>query len=300
MKKTLLVITGLFLGFSLLAQNVAREVEASTSINTKTSTPKGVIYSEGFEVSTSPETGLLPEGWVQKRTTTLDATPETDASAPKWFRCEDGVYGFEDSSPYIRTGVASMATGYTAPNFTWAISPEIAIPTPEEGATTFEYWTWYKPESYATSYYVKILADDTWTTVITMIGTEATNNLFTTAVTVDLTPYHGKTIQIAFIYEYTDGMQMAIDDITIYNSDAVGISTNQFDNLKAYPNPFTNEIKVNSNVERVVVYNLIGQEVMNVKMTNNTINTSDLSSGVYVVAFQGANGERAIRKMIKR
>jgi hypothetical protein len=95
---------------------------------------------------------------------------------------------------------------------------------------------------------------------------------------------------------------MAVDNISIFNADGVGISTNQFNNLKAYPNPFTTEITISdaSKVDRVVVYNLIGQEVMNVKVTNNTINTSDLSRGVYVVAFEGENGERAIRKMIKR
>ncbi|HCY00705.1 MAG TPA: hypothetical protein DG754_11250 [Bacteroidales bacterium] len=70
--------------------------------------------------------------------------------------------------------------------------------------------------------------------------------------------------------------------------------------VNAYPNPFTNEITIsNAKVERVVIYNLIGQEVMNVRVNGNKVITSDLSSGVYVVSFEG-NGERAIRKMIKQ
>lgn len=76
-------------------------------------------------------------------------------------------------------------------------------------------------------------------------------------------------------------------------------SSNNF-TVNAYPNPFTNEITIsNPKVERVVVYNLIGQEVLNTRVIGNTVNTSNLSSGVYVVSFEG-NGERAIRKMIKQ
>lgn len=307
MKRALLVIIGLFLGFSLIAQNAARPIGVSVNSNAKVSTAKGVIYSEGFETSPDAATGQLPTGWVQKRTTTLDAAPTADAVSPFWFRQENGVYGFADpTGTYVKTGVGALVVGYTAPDFTWAISPDIEIPTPIEGATTMEFWTLYRNNGGTgpcpSSYYVKIFAEDAWTTVLSVVGpTTPENNLYETALTIDLTAYNGKTIKIAFIYEYTNGYQMAVDNISIFNADGVGISTNQFNNLKAYPNPFTNEITINNaSVERVVIYNLIGQEVMNVRNTNNKVITSDLSSGVYVVAFQGANGERAIRKMIKR
>ncbi|MDD4673324.1 MAG: T9SS type A sorting domain-containing protein [Bacteroidales bacterium] len=306
MKKTLLVITGLFLGFSLLAQNAAREIEASINSNAKFTNEKAAFYFEGFEESPDAGNGVLPTGWVQKRTTALDEDPTTDAESPMWFRQENGVYGFDDpDGDYVRTGVGSLAVGYTAPEFTWAISPEIPIPTPEEGSTFLEFWVWYANNGgsgpYPSSYYVNVFADGAWTNALSTVGpTEPENNFYETPVEIDLTAYHGKTIQIAFIYEFTDGYQMAVDDVTIYNSDPVGVSTNQFDNLAAYPNPFTDKISVNNaKVERVVIYNLIGQEVMNARVNGNTVDTSELLGGVYVVSFEG-DGERVIRKMIKQ
>lgn len=71
-------------------------------------------------------------------------------------------------------------------------------------------------------------------------------------------------------------------------------------NVNAYPNPFTNEITFGGDVSQVIIYNLIGQEVMNVNVTGTSVSTSDLSSGVYMVTFQNQFGERAVRKMIKQ
>ncbi|HZJ74699.1 MAG TPA: T9SS type A sorting domain-containing protein [Perlabentimonas sp.] len=74
----------------------------------------------------------------------------------------------------------------------------------------------------------------------------------------------------------------------------------QLSEVNAYPNPFTDKISIsNAKVERVVIYNLIGQEVMNARVNGNTVDTSELLGGVYVVSFEG-DGERVIRKMIKQ
>ncbi len=70
--------------------------------------------------------------------------------------------------------------------------------------------------------------------------------------------------------------------------------------VNAYPNPFTNEIQFDGNVSQVIIHNLIGQEVMNVKVNGTSVSTSDLSNGVYMVTFQNEIGERSIRKMIKQ
>ena len=73
--------------------------------------------------------------------------------------------------------------------------------------------------------------------------------------------------------------------------------------LRAYPNPFSNQISISGadKVNRVVITNLIGQHVMSVVLNGTeTINTSQLNSGVYLVTFEGQNGERVVRRMIKQ
>jgi len=80
-----------------------------------------------------------------------------------------------------------------------------------------------------------------------------------------------------------------------------GVEENLLANLSVYPNPFGNQISVRNaeGVNRVIITNLIGQVVMDTPLTSETINTSKLSNGVYMVIFQGRNGERVVRKMVK-
>ncbi|HPX07699.1 MAG TPA: choice-of-anchor J domain-containing protein [Tenuifilaceae bacterium] len=82
----------------------------------------------------------------------------------------------------------------------------------------------------------------------------------------------------------------------------VGITPNILASLEVYPNPFNHQISVRNaeGVNRVVITNLIGQVVMDIPLTSETINTSDLGKGVYMITFIAENGERAIRKMIKQ
>jgi uncharacterized repeat protein (TIGR02543 family) len=115
-------------------------------------------------------------------------------------------------------------------------------------------------------------------------------------------------------YSYTVAKTgyITIEDVaTVVNSDLmvpivmfpVGVSTNALSNLNVYPNPFSNQITISnpSVVNRVVVANLIGQVVMDVR-TNGaaTVETAKLSAGIYLVTFEAANGESVVRKMVKK
>ncbi|MDD2549931.1 MAG: choice-of-anchor J domain-containing protein [Bacteroidales bacterium] len=82
-----------------------------------------------------------------------------------------------------------------------------------------------------------------------------------------------------------------------------GIDSELFSNLKVYPNPFSDKITIKNGdrVNRVIVTNIVGQRVMDINLNGlETIDTSELTNGVYLVTFEGANGERAVRKMIKK
>ncbi|MDD2197497.1 MAG: choice-of-anchor J domain-containing protein, partial [Bacteroidales bacterium] len=82
-----------------------------------------------------------------------------------------------------------------------------------------------------------------------------------------------------------------------------GIDSGFLSNLKVYPNPFSNEISITNadKVNRVIITNIVGQRLMDITLNGSeTINTSELTSGIYLVTFEGNNGESTVRKMIKR
>lgn len=81
------------------------------------------------------------------------------------------------------------------------------------------------------------------------------------------------------------------------------VETNEISTIRAYPNPFDSYITITNaeKVKRVVVTNLIGQKVMIFNSNGEaTVNTSELRSGIYLITFEGQNGQSTIRKMIKK
>ena len=80
----------------------------------------------------------------------------------------------------------------------------------------------------------------------------------------------------------------------------LGISQNAIDGLKVYPNPVTNGMfYINTTADQtkdVVVYDVLGKEVVKTK-TTNAVNVSNLKSGVYIVKIT-EEGKTATRKLV--
>ena len=69
------------------------------------------------------------------------------------------------------------------------------------------------------------------------------------------------------------------------------------DSYKAYPNPFSDELKfvANETVE-VTMYNSLGQVIKQTTFKDNgTLQTADLPKGVYVVFMKGESGIKTLR-----
>jgi hypothetical protein len=69
-----------------------------------------------------------------------------------------------------------------------------------------------------------------------------------------------------------------------------------------YPNPFSNQIHISGFEQevRVVVYDLRGQILLDMQLdASKSINTSELTAGVYFVKIMGSNNGQLIKKMIK-
>jgi hypothetical protein len=72
--------------------------------------------------------------------------------------------------------------------------------------------------------------------------------------------------------------------------------------FKVYPNPFNDMIMIDNNdkLTRVVVHNIAGQRVIDLKYPNHTISTSNLVSGVYLISLINEDGIAKTERMVKR
>jgi hypothetical protein len=92
------------------------------------------------------------------------------------------------------------------------------------------------------------------------------------------------------------------DNLYLHKNTVLGNSDFAVSNVKFYPNPATNVLNIEAslNIERVSVYNVLGQEVI-VNTPNSelvTIDVASLQSGIYVVKAT-IDGKVASSKLIK-
>ena len=91
------------------------------------------------------------------------------------------------------------------------------------------------------------------------------------------------------------------DNWTYVTTSVLGAASfSQIDGLKMYPNPTKNnlfiETALNSDIN-VSIVNMLGKEVVNAKVTNNTVNVSNLTSGIYIVKIT-EEGKTSTKKLI--
>lgn len=175
-----------------------------------------VIYEEGFEPAN--DTGALPDGWTQKKANNAIGNALVDLATGdrQWIRFSEQYYPYETyNAAWTRTGAASMHINWNveAEQNVYAITPEIELPAAAD--MTLEFWMYFS-SAYHTELNVLLELDGTWE-VLTELNSTAHANLYESAVTLDLTGKVG-TARIAFVYKWTDGIQMNIDDISIYGT----------------------------------------------------------------------------------
>jgi len=72
------------------------------------------------------------------------------------------------------------------------------------------------------------------------------------------------------------------------------------DNISIYPNPakdiLTISCKYTVTIEMVVIYNQMGQKVLEIELVNNTIDLSNLQLGMYIIEV--VSGQQKIREKL--
>lgn len=97
---------------------------------------------------------------------------------------------------------------------------------------------------------------------------------------------------------------MTVDELTITTTPNFTLSNDSFsqiDGLKLYPNPVKGgtlyvETALNNNVN-VTIYDIVGKQVINTPVTNNAVNVSELTSGVYIVTVT-EEGKTTSKKLV--
>ena len=116
-------------------------------------------------------------------------------------------------------------------------------------------------------------------------------------------------------YAYTvtvDGFQSVTGTVTINGEDTnvdivmipVGVNDTPIASISVYPNPFRDNLVIGNaaSVNRIIITNLMGQQVINISNNGNqevNIDTSTLNPGIYLVTTYTANGKRTVKKVVK-
>ncbi len=98
-----------------------------------------------------------------------------------------------------------------------------------------------------------------------------------------------------------DGGFIYFDDLSFVDNSTAGINDNLITGLKMFPNPLNgNVLTITSDAnatKKITVFDVLGKQVINTTTNNGTINTSNLTSGVYIVKIT-EEGKTATKKLV--
>jgi hypothetical protein len=93
------------------------------------------------------------------------------------------------------------------------------------------------------------------------------------------------------------------DDFSLIDNTVAGVKQNEIENLKLYPNPLTGNLlniaSAGNAAKTVAIFDITGKQVLNTTTANGTVNTGNLTAGVYIVKVT-EEGKTATKKLIVR
>lgn len=259
----------LLLSIALIAGLSAQNVLLETSF-------EGPGFDEGWTIGMSQGIDIPPQDY-----------PETGLDPwEKWDITETTSFG------YVHSGDSAAWIGGTAveePKHDWLMTPLISIPE-NENAMMY-YWLWYHSEmSFVNRFYIMIYDNETdmWEQAYMLANEFNSPYHYTEEYKLDLNPWVGKDIKIAFVKNGT--YQMAMDDIRVLSSgtdnvDDVMVSSE----IEIYPNPASDIINVkmedSDSYDIITVMDVTGRVLITEVVTSKEmqINVGALSKGLYMI-----------------
>ena len=94
---------------------------------------------------------------------------------------------------------------------------------------------------------------------------------------------------------------MAVDYVRVYEFDPfASINELNSESLKFYPNPASEHlIFENPTFDEVTVFSLDGKLIAEKQLIANSINISNLDSGIYLISVNGKNNEKITKRFVK-
>jgi len=101
----------------------------------------------------------------------------------------------------------------------------------------------------------------------------------------------------------TSGGFIYYDNLSLVDNGVAGLNDNTIEGLQIFPNPLTDNIlnitTANNADMDVVIYDMVGKQVVNTKVVNGTVDTANLTAGLYIVKVT-EEGKTATKKLIKK
>ncbi|TDD98536.1 T9SS type A sorting domain-containing protein [Flavobacterium cellulosilyticum] len=154
-------------------------------------------------------------------------------------------------------------------------------------------------------------SSDTWTLKVRPDGgsslvdpeaTTANSYLDSTPVSVINGDYTSATnTNMMMYYNYNGSNGAYLDNLKVKSDAALGITENEIEGLKVYPNPVSNGTlyvtSTNNSEKQVAIYTILGQQVLQTKTTSGEINVSSLGKGGYLLKIT-EDGKSETKKLI--
>lgn len=243
----------------------------------------GQILNENFENNTFP-----PVNWVLSQTN-VNETWNVDAKNAK--------SGVKSATVFYDKSLAAQNEKL--------ISPSIDLKTVKE--PVLEFWfsmSYFWSVSPNNNYDFKVSVNDG--TKSTVVWTEKNEGNFDDyswrKATVDLEAFAGKSnLKIEFSYIGTDGATLNIDDISV--KETVVLNVEKVNDLKVsfYPNPVKDKLSIQSKnkIDKLVIYNSLGQKMYESKEEKASINMSNFNKGIYFLKVKSDVNTQTY-KVVKR
>lgn len=261
----------------------------------------GTGYGEQKEFTTEKETSTepLPLPFFENFDGEIHSwiVLDLDDDGNEWGFFENTAEAEVAYSGTICAGVKYNPSG----NNDWLITPLLTLPADEE--IEFSFWAKSQDPSYLESFDIQISTDGGEN--FTKVGNETDISASYTKYSYDLSEYAGQNLHIAVVCISVDRYFILVDDIScaIKESTSSPIIPLEF-NVKAYPNPFANNLTVESDkgMRRIVITNINGQVLMQKHINgeiSKQINTEKLGSGLYLLQVIDINGNSKHIKLVK-